>query len=476
MTKALIVVFDGLRPDLVRPDLTPNLHRFRAEGASFAKSRAVFPTETRVNAASLVTAALPGRHGIVANSFFDASARHFANCGRWQDLELLEERLGRPLLGVPDLGAVLAAEGRSLAVIGTGTTGCTRILHSDADRHGQLCLSLHGLDASRPRSAAEALVAAVGPLPKASIPAVEFLTYAVSAYIDYVVPVLDPEAAVLWLSEPDTSFHYRGLGSPESLRALAAADAEFGRLLDFRERACPDLLIAALSDHGHVSLSGEPLRLEERLDHAGFVVGAAGEAEVSVYGDLGGGIYVRDRDPAIVSRLLVWLQQQSWCGALSVRNPQELPGTLGHGILGIEHPRAADIVFDFLSDSGTGEFGISGRCRHDSDLPLGGGLHGGLHRLELANLLVLSGPGIKSKYVSSYPAGICDVRPTVLHLLGIVDSGAQGRVLVEALTGHPPPSEVPVAERVSVSAGGYRQHLIAHRLGAQRYLDHGGRG
>ncbi|HUK06970.1 MAG TPA: alkaline phosphatase family protein [Stellaceae bacterium] len=476
MTKALIVVFDGLRPDLVRPELTPNIWRFRAEGASFAKSRAVFPTETRVNAASLVTAALPVRHGIVANQFFDAAAQHFCNCGRWQDLELLEQRLGRPLLGVPDLGAILARSGRSLAVIGTGTTGCTRILHTGADLTGELCLSLHGLDASRPRAVAEALVTAVGPLPSASVPAFKFLAYAVTAYIDYVVPSLDPDVTILWLSEPDTSFHYRGLGSPESLRALSEADAQFGRLLEFRDRACPDLLVAALSDHGHVGLSGERLRLGERLQDAGFAVGAAGEAAVAVDGDLSGGIWVREHDPETIARLLAWLQSQPWCGALAARDSKAMVATLSHDALGIDHPRAADIVFDLVSDSGPGEWGITGRCRHNSNLPAGGGLHGGLHRLELANLLAFSGPGVKRRYVSSLPAGICDVRPTLLHLMGIVDVEAEGRVLVEALADQPPPHEIPTVERMTASIGGYRQHLIAHRLGAHRYLDHGGRG
>src|SRR3954466_16085560 len=49
----LVFVWDGLRPDSITAADTPNLYRLRAEGVTFAHSHAVFPTVTRVNAASL---------------------------------------------------------------------------------------------------------------------------------------------------------------------------------------------------------------------------------------------------------------------------------------------------------------------------------------------------------------------------------------------------------------------------------------
>ena len=62
----LLVVFDGLRPDLVRPDTTPNLLRLAAMGTRFARARSVFPSETRVCSATVTTGCLPRRHGLVA--------------------------------------------------------------------------------------------------------------------------------------------------------------------------------------------------------------------------------------------------------------------------------------------------------------------------------------------------------------------------------------------------------------------------
>ena len=67
MNTLLLVVFDGLRPDMIRPDITPNLVRFAARGTRFSRARSVFPSETRVCTASVVTGCLPRRHGLVAN-------------------------------------------------------------------------------------------------------------------------------------------------------------------------------------------------------------------------------------------------------------------------------------------------------------------------------------------------------------------------------------------------------------------------
>src|ERR1019366_5873361 len=67
MHSFLLVVFDGLRPDMVRPDTTPNLLRFTALGTQFVRARSVFPSEPRVCSSSVATVCLPLRHGLVAN-------------------------------------------------------------------------------------------------------------------------------------------------------------------------------------------------------------------------------------------------------------------------------------------------------------------------------------------------------------------------------------------------------------------------
>ncbi len=70
MPPVLIVVFDGLQPVQVVPELMPNLAGWAGEGVTFAKNHPVFPTVTRANAASLVTGSYPGVHGLAANNMF----------------------------------------------------------------------------------------------------------------------------------------------------------------------------------------------------------------------------------------------------------------------------------------------------------------------------------------------------------------------------------------------------------------------
>src|SRR4051794_14056232 len=66
----LVIVVDGLRPDAVTAEDTPNLFRLRAEGVHYLNSHAVFPTVTRANATALATGTYPGKNGITGNTLY----------------------------------------------------------------------------------------------------------------------------------------------------------------------------------------------------------------------------------------------------------------------------------------------------------------------------------------------------------------------------------------------------------------------
>ena len=68
--RVVIVVWDGLRPDLVSPEVTPTLAAMAEGGTGIRNSYCAYPSETRVNATSLATGCYPGRHGIVGNSLY----------------------------------------------------------------------------------------------------------------------------------------------------------------------------------------------------------------------------------------------------------------------------------------------------------------------------------------------------------------------------------------------------------------------
>ncbi len=473
--RILIVAFDALRPDMVTPELMPNLCAFAAAGVRFSHSRATFPTETRVNQAALVTGCTPARHGIVGNKFMDpvASPGKLFNTGDETELAAGDRRLGGKLLDVPALGEILAERGMGLATISAGTPGGARLLHHKAEPLGGFRFAPHRPDASVPAARIAGLIERIGPIPPHQIPSLSWLTYATDAYLDYVEPELAPEVAILWLCEPDNSYHYRGIGSPENLTAIRHADAEFGRILARRDAAGPGDRphIITLSDHGQLTVAGAALELGAQLTEAGFRVGEMLGEGTDLALALGGSVGIYLRDPARVDAVVAWLQAQPWCGPLFTRDGR---GCLTHAQVGLDHPRAPDIALVLRADEAPNAHGVAGSCRHDSHYPAGGGIHGGLHPIELANWFAVGGDAFLSGRVSALPAGIVDVLPTVLHLLGLAaPRWVQGRVLREALAAHagePPPTAT--EQVVSAETGaGPRAHLALSTVGRTSYLN-----
>ena len=72
----------------------------------------------------------------------------------------------------------------------------------------------------------------------------------------------------------------------------------------------------------------------------------------------------------------------------------------------------------------------------------------------------------------SFAAGIVDVVPTVLHLIGLPAAGFDGRVLIEAMSRGASPGE---SRRLihEVEAGAKIRRLDRQRTGSTYYLDGG---
>ncbi|GAB4168974.1 MAG: alkaline phosphatase family protein [Thalassobaculales bacterium] len=439
--KVLIVVFDGLRPDRETADGMPHLRRFLDEGCWFADARTVFPSETRVAAASLVTGCQPARHGIAANIILDpALPQPRLNTYHGERLAAA----GPELLRRPGLATLLAAAGRRMEVVSTASTGATWLL-APAGAHRY---SVHGPAHSAPDGHFDAVTARIGPVPPAARPNTARIDHAVRVLIEDSYPLRDPDLAILWFSDPDGTWHFEGIDTPAGRAALAGADAAFGRVLDFA--AARGLTLFALSDHGHIT-ARHRIDLAAAFREAGFPSG-----ERDLVASYSGG--ARIADPAVAESLAGWLAAQPWCG-LVFSDPRggRLPeGCFDRAAVGLGQPRATDVIWT-LAAEGEG-------CTYADPLPVGGGIHGGLRPGELNHLLALAGPGIRPGRIDG-PAGIVDVAPTVLHLLELPASGMDGRVLAEALAAG---AAAPPA-REEVSAAG-RQRLREWRIGRHRYL------
>ena len=475
--RVILMVFDGLRPDMVTPELAPNLTRFGDAGSRFPMSRATFPTETRVNCASLATGCRPGRHGIVANVFHapDAIAGRPLSTGTMEDLEALSAASGGRLLDVPSLGERLAQAGLSLAVVSTGTIGSSIILHHEAERLGQFRWSSHGRRYSTAK--AEPAFERFGEPPKAGLPNTARIDHAMTVLIDHVLGEIAPDVALFWSSDPDSTYHYRGIGSPEARASIQGADAAFARLVSWwvAEGRDAGTQIICLSDHGHIT-GREKISTSDLMRAAGFKVGPAFDADTDIVLAPSGPIGLTFRDPAQAARVVDWLKEQPWCGLLfsTARNEIEgaAEGSFAMPLSGIDHARAPHLYFTLADDDELDANGIAGTCIMDANLPLFGGTHGNLHPRELNNVLIAGGDAFRERYGSPFAAGIVDIVPTVLHLLGLPPADVDGRVLIEAMSRGETPGE---AKRLihEVSDGGFRRRLDRQRTGATFYLDGG---
>lgn len=473
--RVILMVFDGLRPDMVTPELAPNLVRFADEGSRFPMSRAVFPTETRVNVASLVTGCHPARHGIVANVFHatDAVPGRPLSTGKAEDLDALAAASGGRMLGVPSLGEILAKAGKSFAVVSTGTPGNAILLDHQATALGQVRWSAHGRHLSSP--AAQRLFERFGEPPEAALPNTARIDHAMTIFIEHVLGELRPDVALFWSSDPDSTYHYRGIGSPEGKASIQGADAAFGRLLDWCEKTGAGTQIICVSDHGHIT-GREKLSVTDLMRSGGFRAGIALDADTDIALALSGPIGVTFRDKAEGDRLGAWLADQPWCGLLfsNARNEVEgeIAGSFAMPLANVAHARAPHLFFTLADDDELDANGLPGTCLMDANLPLLGGTHGGLHPRELNNVLICGGDAFREHYGSPFAAGIVDVVPTVLHLLGLPTSGYDGRVLVEAMSRGATPGE---AKRLihEVEAGGRIRRLDRQRTGSTFYLDGG---
>lgn len=229
----LIVVIDALRPDLVTAERMPNLYRFAREGVHFTNSHAVFPTSTRVNAAALATGATPRHSGIVHNKFYDPKIfpDRLFEPNRVAHIDAGMAAYDGKLLSTAPLGDLLHSAGKTLATFLTGSSGTARLIDPNAARHGHVNIGFIGFEESQPSGIAEELVAAHGPIPVPTRPNLEAMQLQTDMFIESVHPRYRPDVSILWFSDPDQSFHYLGIGSPESAQAMRCVDDQIGRIL-----------------------------------------------------------------------------------------------------------------------------------------------------------------------------------------------------------------------------------------------------
>ena len=475
--KFLFCLFDGLRRDIVRQDTMPNLSAFREGWVDFPNSSSVFPSETRVQVSSFVTGAFPGDaqldlknqagfgHGVMANVFFDPNQSISAplDTSNLEKMEKAEKYYGRIQKSV-NLSEIMASSGKEYSVLTTGKIGNAKLLNLNANKFNQEVFSIWGASICSKAVDFEMIVERFGPIPKQDFPNNAVTEYATNLLLDYFLKSGSADLQVMWYNEPDLSFHYRGIGSPESLSSIACLDKCFGRILDWWStdgRKNGWHLIVA-SDHAQISVAKQ-IDVFSELETAGFKVGAGLSEgnDIALKRSYSGQITVRERDALLVREVLQFLQAQPWCGLTFSKLGED--GALFMGDINVLNERSPDVYFTMRTFDGANHFGYPGLCFGDNpDIPIGGGVHGGLHSVELNNLLIFAGNKFHRQKVFDTPTGIVDILPSILWAMEIdIPSSVMGRPLKEAFVsqGNSPAW----CERIlSASNGQYSQNM---RLG-----------
>ena len=473
MRNILIVAFDGLQPAQATPALMPNLAAFVAEGVAFDNHHPVYPSVTRINAASMVTGHTPGAHGIAANMLV---MRDYDPHTAFSALEptLAKVALKTEVLLAPTLADILSERGLEYVAVVSGTSGNAYLHNPNAERvgsatiHPEFCL---------PYALHSDIIGRFGEWPPEGETNAEKLARAVDIATEYALAERKPAVTFVWFSEPDKSQHAHGVCAEVSARALREADEQFGRLLawldDAGMRDNTDVIV--ISDHGYSTIS-EVIDVEGLLRAEGFPPGDE-PGGVTVAGNGGSALfYARDRDAAVVDRLAEWLMRQRWCGALVASDAVgHVEGALPASLIGIEGMRAPDLAMSFRWDSRKNAAGYAGYAFSTGGAPELG-QHGSMSRHEMRNSLFARGGSFKSGVRIESPTGNIDLAPTILRLLGI-DGGAamQGRALREALVDGAPvewQTDTHRAER-RIGDGAYRQHITLSRVDGTSYVDEG---
>ncbi|MFD9900311.1 alkaline phosphatase family protein [Mesorhizobium sp. NPDC059025] len=488
-TKFVIVSFDGLRPDLIDEQQTPNLFRFKKVGTTLAAQRTIYPSETRTAFPSLVTGSTAAVHGMVGNKYVDRSV----NPQRYIDtadailLDRLDRESGGRLMSAPTLGELLGRAGKSLAVLATNTPGTTRLFHHKAEAFGHIRLSGHFPEACTPKNVLDDVVARFGPLPpvpSVGEPDIDTQTLITTIFLNYLWPERTPDVTVLSYGEPDTCSHHNGTGAAATRRVIKHCDAEFGRILDWweAEGRAAGVQIIALSDHGHVTAHTR-VSVADCLSEAGFNPGTAPAPDVDVVVVPGqvGALYLADRGSKQLTRLVGALTEFSWVGPVFTAPGNEVegivPGTFASSLVMANHERAPDIYFAFRADDSRDRFGLVGGTFYDNARAPGLGVHGGLHPKELASVGIAAGTRfLAGGHVSKVPSGICDIVPTILEALDMKPPATMtGRVLSEvfATRGAFAPLPVSVTQVSEIRSGNRLQRIQRTQVGATVYIDGG---
>ncbi len=412
--RAVFVCCDGLGRDWLQPATTPILHDLRQHSVWYADHNAVFPSVTRVSAASVATGCRPAAHGLHGNrmGLFDGGRIVVRDVGQPDFRDHMRRVTGRTL-HVPTLAERAAGLGGFVACSNV-SPGAAYFLDPDNFGHVYHRAGSYGPGGER----------------------IDTLEVTHDAAGDWTMTrqfcreVLEerrPTVAFMWLTDPDHRLHGVPLGSSEHHEALAGAERCVREVFNTVERLRAkgeDILLLIGSDHGQETI-GAVVDIERWLAERGLgALVHAGDIAVAGQGTAAL-LYATDRGRAPLLDVLGAMEAEPWSD-----------GILAGDALGVRGFAARDGVVAAVNMGRldeTNPHGVRGKRwvagEGGKAVPIGCGQHGGWGTAETRPFLMMN-DGRGGTGVCSRATSLIDIAPTIARYVGLPMDGFDGSPLL----------------------------------------------
>ncbi|WIM14172.1 alkaline phosphatase family protein [Enhydrobacter sp.] len=414
--RAVFVCCDGLGRDWIRQEKTPVLHDLARRSLWCEAHSAVFPSVTRVSAASVSTGCQPARHGLHGNrmGLIEEGRIVVRDVGHPDFRMHLRRATGRTLL-VPSLAERVAGEGGFVAFSNV-SPGAAYFL--DPDHFGYV---YHRAGSYAPGGER---IAGADALEVSHDLAGDWAM--TGRFCTEVLCDRRPAVAMLWLANPDLTLHGAPLGSPAHHEALGQAERcvlEVFRTVERLRSAGEDILLLIGSDHGQETI-GDCIDVAAWLADRGL--GAELEAgEVAVAGQgTAALLYATDRGRAPLLAVLDEMRRAPWAAGVVVEA----------GLAGRGHAARDGVVaaVNMARQDEPNAHGVRGRrwvvAEPGKPAAIGSGQHGGWGPDETRPFL-LANDGGRLSGTAGRATSLTDIAPTVVQFLGLSVEGFDGEPL-----------------------------------------------
>jgi arylsulfatase A-like enzyme len=416
--RAVFVCCDGLGRNWLGGTLTPVLDEIAGQSLWCTEHRAVFPSVTRVSAASIATGCYPGRHGLHGNRM-----------GLLEEDKIVVRDVGKPdfrdhmrratggTLRVPTLAQRVAESGGFIAFSNVSPGGAYFL---DPDNFGFV---YHRAGSFAP-----------GATPIDGAAALEVShdlagDWAMTQrFCTEVLCDRRPAIAVLWLANPDHTLHGAPLGSPAHYEALCATERCVRLVFETVERlrsTGDEILLLIGSDHGQETI-GDCLDMEAWLTDFGLGAALAGGQIAAAGQGTAALLYATDEGRPGLLGALAAMREEPWVDEV----------VLEEGLHALNHAARGGVVaaVNMARQDGVNAYGVPGRrwiVGGPGEPPkIECGQHGGWGPDETRPFLLLNATGLPPG-VLRRPSNLVDIAPTILAFLGLPRDNLDGAPLFD---------------------------------------------